>query len=901
MKFIYLYFVCFFSIFSNDIYMPKSKREEDILNKYRKQSLTLGLSKYESKNEVYSNESLNQIIQNLFKDYLQLSVNFVKKDWNTTQKEYRSKKIDILGFFTETPERKENYLFTTPIFNQDIYIASNTDSTFNLTTIKNKQIYVLKNSIHSKFFLNYLHNSNIYINSNDIKDISKLKSIKNNYYIGMNDKVIKFKYIKKIGTLPGVSISLQKKYKDLLPIINTALNEKYKKEFDSCLENRKNIVYKENFFNSLTTQERKYLETLKPLNIFLENNIEITHYSTNSNKYIGSLALTLEKISAITGIKFNILENKNTNWNNIFYKLKDNKIDMLPLAKTDERLKYFTYTKQIDFLKYYKISSFKSKGQVIGSLDNSIEKSLVDKIFFNEDTKLYKSRIDLKKGLQNNEIKNAFLLSYSDLDMTKYNIDGTEIVPIYLVLSKNNEILKDILNKAIDSIPDKKTLKEKADLIRGYDMYLDTKRNEKNFLIVKIYLFIFFIVLILILYKLFYQSQIVDRLKKDHLTQLPSRYEFNRFKIKNSEKLGCTILIDIDKFKEINDRYGHYVGDNVIISISNIIKKIFPQKTSFRISGDEFYIFVETFETENYLIKLKNEFLNCKDLSKYIILSLSIGYFYKNNKDISMDEAFRYADMAMYEAKKIEDISYVEATKELIEKKDRENTIKTLLREADIDEIYPVYQPKFNIKTNEIVGAEALARWNPKNIGFIYPGEFIPLAEEIKSIYLIDFRIAEEAIKTIKKWKNENLVQDNFKISFNVSMETFERHDVIDTLVKLLNKYDVPGEWLEIEITESILSSNLNKTLQKLKIIKGLKIHISIDDFTAGHSTASLLPYLPVSIVKFDKSILDIIDENNIYNHSIYKNLISLVKDLNLKIVAEGIETKYQLNFLKEK
>ena len=265
-----------------------------------------------------------------------------------------------------------------------------------------------------------------------------------------------------------------------------------------------------------------------------------------------------------------------------------------------------------------------------------------------------------------------------------------------------------------------------------------------------------------------------------------------------------------------------------------------------------------------------------------------------------IENAFKYTNMGMVEIKNSHILKIIEVTEELIKNKNRENLIKSYLIDQTIDGLYPVYQPKFDIQNNKIIGAETLARWTTNDIGFISPAEFIPISEEINLVHLIDYKMAEESIKIIKKWKNERLISDNFKISFNISMQTFERDDIIDTLKNLITKYNILGEWIEIEITESILSSDFNDTLKKLDNIKKLNIQMSIDDFTAGHSTASLLPYLPASIVKFDKSILDIITEQNIYNHSIYKNLINLAKDLNLKIVAEGIETEYQLNFLKE-
>ncbi|MGL4953899.1 MAG: EAL domain-containing protein, partial [Cetobacterium sp.] len=213
--------------------------------------------------------------------------------------------------------------------------------------------------------------------------------------------------------------------------------------------------------------------------------------------------------------------------------------------------------------------------------------------------------------------------------------------------------------------------------------------------------------------------------------------------------------------------------------------------------------------------------------------------------------------------------------------------------------LYAVYQPKFDIKTKKIIGGESLARWVSDNLGFISPAEFIPIAENINLIHLVDYKIADETIKYVKYLKENNLVDDDFKLSFNLSMKSLEKDDVVQNIKELLEKNDVSGKWLEVEITESIFSTNLKTTLLKIDELKRLGLSLAMDDFTAGHSTVSLLPLLPLEVVKFDKGILDAIGtKDNLVASNIYSALIGLVKDLDVVIVAEGIETEEQLLFL---
>lgn len=235
---------------------------------------------------------------------------------------------------------------------------------------------------------------------------------------------------------------------------------------------------------------------------------------------------------------------------------------------------------------------------------------------------------------------------------------------------------------------------------------------------------------------------------------------------------------------------------------------------------------------------------------------------------------------------------------EIIIRKSTEYYIKSRLNQENLEDISPAFQSKNLIKNKKIIGAETLARWYSEKFGIIPPDIFIPIAESLNLIHLIDYKIAEESIKFLKELKNEKLIDFTFKISFNFSIKTLEQEDVIEYVSKLLKKYSISGKYIEIEITETILSCNFQKILKKLEELKKLEISIALDDFPKGHSTLSLLNKFPIDIVKFDKSILDEITKSNSNFNEKYINLINLVKNLNLNIIAEGIEKEYQLKFL---
>ncbi|XLD84198.1 EAL domain-containing protein [Cetobacterium somerae] len=198
------------------------------------------------------------------------------------------------------------------------------------------------------------------------------------------------------------------------------------------------------------------------------------------------------------------------------------------------------------------------------------------------------------------------------------------------------------------------------------------------------------------------------------------------------------------------------------------------------------------------------------------------------------------------------------------------------------------------------MGAEALTRWNNNLLGEIYPDEFIPIAENLGLIYKVDYKIAEEAVKKTKQLLRDNIVDKNFRMSFNMSIETLKRKDVVEVILDILKKYSLSGKNLEIEITESTFLNDAEDVVVKLNKFRENGIYLSIDDFTAGYSTVGLLTTLPIDVVKFDKSLISSINEESERGKNVYLGLTNMIKSLKLKVVAEGIEEREQFEFLKE-
>ncbi|MGL5459937.1 MAG: EAL domain-containing protein [Cetobacterium sp.] len=877
-------------------YIPKNIKEEKILESYRDTQLVLGLKATDFDNTIIDNQSLNTIVEDLFKNYLRLNIRVVKGSWDELLSMYSKKEIDILGSITQSEERKENSVFSLPLYDDSIYLATSNIEKYNLKdlkSLKEQDIFVTKDSIYTGYLKKFLRGNDIKVNIIEVED-SFLE--KDGIFLTSKYNVVGWENTIKIGYLPDISIGLQKKLNDLTAIVNNALLEKYQGDIAKYLEKQSNVIYKNKFLKSLTQEERKYLENLSQITIALEPNNTLSYYSKDMKKFIGVIPFFIERFSKRTGINFKIVNDRNNNWNNIYNDFLEKKIRVVPLPENKEWSEDIIFTEPIYNPTLYKVSSFFSHNTKIGVVKGSIEESFVQEYYLKDDILFYKDYDELENSLNNYTINAAFLFDINKMDTSKFKVDEFMKIPISLGLYKSDEILKEIINKGIKNGLSIRRIEEEADIVKKQEAFNEYQRFQLTNKILYLLLAISLMFGMISIYKMLLNHKITKELKKDLITSLPNRVEFLNFIDEKKELKGYAIVVDINNFKEINDKYGQSSGDDILRIVADKLKRIFINQNIYRVSGDEFYIFSEEEFLIERLEELKKEMHSLK-LSYQV--DLSIGFYKNYNKNL--ETSFKYAYMAMEEVKKKNNFYYVEATDELIEKKEREYSIKSLLRNKNLSGLYGVYQPKFNIKNKNIVGAEVLARWKDEKLGFISPGEFIPIAEEINLIHLIDYKIANEGIKFINILKKNNLIDENFRMSFNLSMKSLERDDVVSVVKALLKENKVSGDYMEIEITESIFSTNLKTTLEKINELKKMNISLSMDDFTAGHSTVSLLPILPLDVVKFDKGILDAIGtKGDLVASNIYVALIGLIKDLNLKIVSEGIETKLQLEFLEK-
>jgi len=370
----------------------------------------------------------------------------------------------------------------------------------------------------------------------------------------------------------------------------------------------------------------------------------------------------------------------------------------------------------------------------------------------------------------------------------------------------------------------------------------------------------------------------------------------------NNNKIAL-LFIDLDNFKEINDRLGHDAGDKLLIEISNKLKETASQYYQIaRFGGDEFILFMEyNYSFDKLKNKINNNILKLFNIPYTVNqhefeITASIGVSIYPDNSNTRKELITHADIAMYKAKKEgkNRIQYYHLDlKDIITQK---IDIKNKLRKAiSKNELIIHYQPQTDIKDNKILGLEALIRWKLNN-EMIFPDQFIPIAEESGLIVEIGEWILEKACKDLKQWHDNGK-----KLSISVNMATlqFKQPNIVERIKTIIENTQIDPKYLELEITETGLMEQDNSIIDKISLLKQIGVKISIDDFGTGYSSLAYLKQFNVDKVKIDKSFIWKLEENE-DDKPIIKAIIAMSQNLNLEIIAEGIETKYQKDFLEE-
>lgn len=393
----------------------------------------------------------------------------------------------------------------------------------------------------------------------------------------------------------------------------------------------------------------------------------------------------------------------------------------------------------------------------------------------------------------------------------------------------------------------------------------------------------------------------------DSLTGLPNRNKFKQYlneSIREAPDQSIAILfLDLDRFKVINDTKGHSTGDIILEKVAFQLKNVVKDKgIVFRQGGDEFIILLsnltgqEVEETTGEVLQSFNRPIVIHEQEFFVTPSIGISMYPKDGED--QESLIKHADTAMYLAKERGKNNYQFYFPELEKASSRNMELENGLRKVlELDQLTLYYQPKVDLETLDIIGVEALIRWEHPELGMIPPSEFIPLAEETGLIIPIGEWVLREACKQSQEWEKNGL--GTIPVAVNISVRQIKDDGFVDMVKETLSDLQYEPDRLELEITESIMQ-DFEKSTNVLNKLKKVGVIISMDDFGTGYSSLNNLRHLPIDSIKIDKSFVDDImeDSNQV---SIVKAIIDMSQNMNFTTIAEGIETENQVLFLKRK
>ena len=400
----------------------------------------------------------------------------------------------------------------------------------------------------------------------------------------------------------------------------------------------------------------------------------------------------------------------------------------------------------------------------------------------------------------------------------------------------------------------------------------------------------------------------------DALTKIPNRMEFQHLlqrgiaRARRADKPLCLFYIDIDHFKDINDTFGHLAGDTTLETVAQRLAATVPVNSVIgRLAGDEFAVIIDEFgpegQGEEATGKLAQKILDrladpffVQGHEVFMTASMGIAYYPKDAPNVI--DLIRNADAALYNAKKsggnvssFYQPSMNEASVERLMTKSK------LKRAFERDELLVHYQPKYNLETGEVFGAEALVRWELPERGLILPSDFIPIAEETNLIIEIGEWVLDKVCEDFRIWQRS--VGSPGRVSVNLSLKQLRQLNFIKRISSILRSHEISPTSLELEITETTLMENPERTIKLLDHLYGLGLHLAIDDFGTGYSSLSALQQFPISTLKIDQSFVTNVATNP-DDATIVDTIIQMGRNLDMDVVAEGVEDEAQLVFLQK-
>lgn len=412
-----------------------------------------------------------------------------------------------------------------------------------------------------------------------------------------------------------------------------------------------------------------------------------------------------------------------------------------------------------------------------------------------------------------------------------------------------------------------------------------------------------FIILLISWGAMFFERHLFEKMAyQDALTDLPNRHEMNRYfeTVINSEHIGV-LFIDLDQFKAINDTLGHDTGDALLRSFARRLRSfIKSDQKAFRIGGDEFLLIVKDCNkrrAEQLAEQIIKSNKKAYDINGYeLYVTASIGISIGPAKTLNTSTLLKNADKAMYKAKNAGKNQYFIYDHQIEVKEKRIMELeKDIWTALDKNEFYIVYQPKWNVKNDNLYGFEALLRWQHPKLGLITPNEFIPIAEETGAIIPITYWVLEKVCMQCRDWQEKG---KNHPISVNLSTQLFSVGNLYENVQSVLEKVDLSPHLLELELTETMVLRDVNDAVKQLQNIRSLGVRTSMDDFGTGYSSVGLLDRIPIDTLKLDRLFTN--DLQTSKKQGILKAIILMAQSIGAEVIAEGVENQEQADMLTD-
>jgi len=412
------------------------------------------------------------------------------------------------------------------------------------------------------------------------------------------------------------------------------------------------------------------------------------------------------------------------------------------------------------------------------------------------------------------------------------------------------------------------------------------------------------------------EEKVIELAFYDALTGLPNRnllldrLNLEMRRAERHEAIGALLFIDLDNFKAVNDSFGHAIGDQVLQHVAEQLKgSLRAVDTVARLGGDEFLVILP--ELSNDIVDAKSK---AQSVATMLTEKISTPFFVKNRDWVAqasigiamypldcdnVNEVMRFADTAMYEAKKQGRNQHVFFEVDMASRVESAYSLENELRTAvGQNQFFLVFQPQVGVQEGVIQGAEVLIRWRHPERGVVPPFEFIPVLESSGLIQEVGHWLIRESCRFIRKWQDLGLWHEDAWLSVNVSPNQFYSSSFVEDVLAALKEAKIAPTCLELEITEGIVIRDTENTIKKIEVLRSHGIRVAMDDFGTGYSSLSYLKQIPLDVLKIDQSLVRDLHQDR-RDKAIVEAILSMTKYLDLEVVAEGIETEEHYNFFK--